>query len=305
MLFVSKIRTTLQAGDFKSQEYLVERLLEEGFSSTEIASACMTLLQNGEGATKPNTEEYERPEREERPERGGYREERRERYDDRGPRFERRERADQPSRYEERPPRGEFPAVRTYRPPQPAAKPAAIEKPTAEPASSKTTSPPVKPATAQTEAKVVTPKVETPSVAPKIDATATPTKPAPEKTYSDEEILASVKNPEPGERKKNLPPWADKKRAEAKPEKTPRPSRSTPKHQTRLWMNLGEAHTIKPIDIVNAISGETGLPGKVVGTVDVREKHLFVDVDSDNANAIIAKLNRTQIKGHKVKVKEA
>jgi ATP-dependent RNA helicase DeaD len=70
-------------------------------------------------------------------------------------------------------------------------------------------------------------------------------------------------------------------------------------------MNLGEAMDIKPIDVVNAVAGETGLPGKVVGTVDVRERHLFVDVDSEQANGIIAKLNRAQIKGHKVKVKVA
>ena len=70
-------------------------------------------------------------------------------------------------------------------------------------------------------------------------------------------------------------------------------------------MNLGDTHGIKPIDIVNAVAGETGLPGKVVGTVDVRERHLFVDVDSDQANGIIAKLNRAQIKGHKVKAKIA
>ena len=70
-------------------------------------------------------------------------------------------------------------------------------------------------------------------------------------------------------------------------------------------MNLGEVQEIKPIDIVNAVAGETGLPGKVVGTVDVRERHLFMDVETEHANAIIAKLNRTQIKGHKVKVKVA
>ncbi len=62
---------------------------------------------------------------------------------------------------------------------------------------------------------------------------------------------------------------------------------------------------IKPIDVVNAIAGETGLPGKVVGTVDVRERHLFVDVASEHANAIIAKLKRAQIKGHNLKVKIA
>ena len=70
-------------------------------------------------------------------------------------------------------------------------------------------------------------------------------------------------------------------------------------------MNLGEMQGIVPIDIVNAIAGETGLPGKVVGNVDVRERHLFVDVASDHASGIIAKLKRTRIKGNKVKVKVA
>ena len=70
-------------------------------------------------------------------------------------------------------------------------------------------------------------------------------------------------------------------------------------------MSLGEEMGVVPIDIVNTVAGETGLPGKVVGTVDIRERHLFVDVASEHANSIIAKLNRTQIKGHKVKVKVA
>ena len=60
-----------------------------------------------------------------------------------------------------------------------------------------------------------------------------------------------------------------------------------------------------PIDFVNSVAGETGLPGKVVGKVDVRERHSFVDVSSEHANGIIAKLNRAEIKGHKVKVKVA
>jgi ATP-dependent RNA helicase DeaD len=70
-------------------------------------------------------------------------------------------------------------------------------------------------------------------------------------------------------------------------------------------MNLGEKMGVVPIDIVNAIAGETGLPGKVVGNVDIRERHLFVDVATDHANAILARLNRTRIKGNKVKVKAA
>ena len=62
---------------------------------------------------------------------------------------------------------------------------------------------------------------------------------------------------------------------------------------------------VTPIDIVNAIAGETGLPGKVVGKVDIRERHLFVDVATDHAHAILARLNRASIKGNKVKVKAA
>jgi len=75
--------------------------------------------------------------------------------------------------------------------------------------------------------------------------------------------------------------------------------------QKRLWMNIGDEMGIVPNDIVNTIAGETGLPGNIVGTVDIRGRHLFVDVVAEHANGIIAKLNRTQIKGHKIKVKAA
>ena len=91
----------------------------------------------------------------------------------------------------------------------------------------------------------------------------------------------------------------------ATPERKAKKSRRTPEDQTRLWMNLGEEMGVVPIDIVNAVAGETGLPGKVVGTIDIRERHLFMDVSAEHANGIIAKLNRSEIKGHKVKVKVA
>jgi ATP-dependent RNA helicase DeaD len=136
--------------------------------------------------------------------------------------------------------------------------------------------------TRETQIPASTPKpVSSPAPAPA-------PKPA-EKTYSDEEIMASISNPE--------------KKAESKP--APKPSRRTPDGQTRLWMNLGEEQGVTPIDIVNTIAGETGLPGKVVGTVDVRERHLFADVASEHVKGIISKLNRTELKGHKLKVKVA
>jgi ATP-dependent RNA helicase DeaD len=85
----------------------------------------------------------------------------------------------------------------------------------------------------------------------------------------------------------------------------PKPSRRTPDEQTRLFMNVGTEMGIEPGDVVGAILGETGLPGKVVGKVDVRERHLFVDVATEHVKSIVAKLNRAQIKGRKLKVKIA
>ena len=87
--------------------------------------------------------------------------------------------------------------------------------------------------------------------------------------------------------------------------KLPKASRRTPDEQTRLFMNVGEEMGILPGDVVGAILGETGLPAKIVGTVDIRERHLFVDVASEHSHGIIAKLNRARLKGHKLKVKVA
>jgi ATP-dependent RNA helicase DeaD len=285
-IFVEKLRSVLASGEFQKQDHLVERLLEDGYASTDVASALIHLLQSGEAAKPaPKTEDYGRPPREERfddrrerPGRyddrreRGPRDDRRGRFDDRGERGYRDER---PSRFAD--PRPERP--RKFEERGAASVPASRPEKREVPVEKTVVPPPAKP-------------VE-------------PAQPAAEKTYSDEEILASVQNPEPT--KKPLPAWAEKKRAEAKPASSAKPkvSRATPSGQTRLWMSLGETQGITPIDIVNAVAGETGLPGKVVGTVDVREKHLFVDVAAEHANGIIAKLNRANIKGHKVKVKIA
>lgn len=297
--FLDKLRTQLTAGGFPSYEHLVERLEAEGFRSADIASALIHQLQNGEanrGASpgedqrEPSRERGddrrsygrdrgERGDRRDRPEtsRRGYGRDRGER-DERGTQSVGRDRAFTADR------RPQFDAVR---------KPIVAHKapPKAVVAPSATaTSPAAIPA-----ALVPPPQSATVQIKP-------PQKPAPvaQKTFTDEEILASVRNPEPKpESKLFLKPKP------APPAPKPKASRATPAGQTRLWLNVGEAQGVKPIDIVNAIAGETGLPGKVVGTVDVREKHLFVDVAEEHVNGIVAKLKRAEIKGQKVKVKVA
>jgi len=313
-LFLGKLRATLQSGEFKRNDHLIERLLEEGFSSTDVASACLAMLQGGDGGGKPNTEDYERDERQQRG--GGFRDGPRNPSDDRrGPRFDERE-SGPGARRPEAPLRPALPrpAAPLATAPRPAAPPAAAKPaPSIAPAPTPASPPTGAPAPVTVPKAAVSPPPSKPPVAaaaatPAPAAPAAP-KPAPVKTYSDKEILASVANPAPVRPKpgvgKPAPAAAAPKSGEIPTVDAEKPSRATPEDQTRLWMNLGEAMEVKPIDIVNAISGETGLPGKVVGSVDVRHRHLFVDVATEHAHSIIAKLNRAVIKGHKVKVKVA
>jgi ATP-dependent RNA helicase DeaD len=52
-VFFEKIRTTLEAKNFKPHDQLIDRLLDQGYASTDICSALIHLLQGSETASKP------------------------------------------------------------------------------------------------------------------------------------------------------------------------------------------------------------------------------------------------------------
>ena len=65
-VFIDKLRATLQSGDFKRHDQIIESLLEEGFASTDIISALINQLQGGgipPANTAPRPAEQPRPER--------------------------------------------------------------------------------------------------------------------------------------------------------------------------------------------------------------------------------------------------
>src|SRR5208282_5388547 len=70
LVFLDKLRATLTSGEYKRHDRLIERLLEEGFASTDIASALIHHLQNGDSAPAkpaPRPEEQPRVQRPPRP----------------------------------------------------------------------------------------------------------------------------------------------------------------------------------------------------------------------------------------------
>jgi ATP-dependent RNA helicase DeaD len=237
LVFLDKLRATLKSGEYKHHDRLIERLLEEGFASTDIASALIHHLHGGEAAPAKTAPRPARAEA--RPARP--------------PQF--------PERRDERPAAPPPPRVQpasrppapVHRPPPPAAVPASVTPPAAaKPAIRSTPKPPVK------------------ALAPPAPPAKDPGKPVEAK-------------------------------AAAKPKEKP----PTASFQKRLWINIGGEAGVVPNDIINTISGQTGLPAGIVGAVDIRERHLFVDVAAEHANSIISKLNRTQIKERKIKVKAA
>ena len=74
---------------------------------------------------------------------------------------------------------------------------------------------------------------------------------------------------------------------------------------TRLFVGLGREGGLRPGDLVGAISNEAGIPGKSIGAIDILDHTAFVEVPSGSAEAVVQALNRTTLRGRKVKVQVA
>lgn len=74
---------------------------------------------------------------------------------------------------------------------------------------------------------------------------------------------------------------------------------------TRLFINLGHKANIGPRDIVGAITGETGLPGRIIGSIEIRDRFSFVDVPTEHTDAIIQALNGSSLRGCRLAVDKA
>jgi len=75
-------------------------------------------------------------------------------------------------------------------------------------------------------------------------------------------------------------------------------------NMTRLFINVGKAHMVRPSDIVGAIAGETGLKGAQIGQIQLLPNFSLVDVPSDQAEHVIRTMSRAKIKGNKVNIRQ-
>lgn len=69
----------------------------------------------------------------------------------------------------------------------------------------------------------------------------------------------------------------------------------------RLKMNLGDAHGLRPGDVVGAIASEVGIPGKAIGEIAIFRNHTFVDISEKHVRKVLqASTGQYQLHGRPV-----
>ena len=73
----------------------------------------------------------------------------------------------------------------------------------------------------------------------------------------------------------------------------------------RLFLNIGKAQKVTPGDILGAVAGESNIPGKVAGSIDMYDGYTFVEVPNEYADTVIQSMKNARIKGKGVHAERA
>lgn len=73
----------------------------------------------------------------------------------------------------------------------------------------------------------------------------------------------------------------------------------------RLFINIGKKDRIRPKDILGAVAGESGMPGKLVGAIDMYDKYTFVEVPREYGMEVLESMKHAKIKGRSVNMEPA
>jgi ATP-dependent RNA helicase DeaD len=82
-----------------------------------------------------------------------------------------------------------------------------------------------------------------------------------------------------------------------------RPSRHATAGTTRLFVGTGRSSGIRPQDLVGAITGESSLSGRDIGTIEIADRFSLVEVPESAVDDLVAALRQTSIKGRRTTVR--
>jgi ATP-dependent RNA helicase DeaD len=73
----------------------------------------------------------------------------------------------------------------------------------------------------------------------------------------------------------------------------------------RLFLNVGRQQLIQPADIVRSIASQAGIPGNIIGLINIYDRFTFVEVPKDVAHQVIQAMQESTIKGRAVNIEPA
>ena len=73
----------------------------------------------------------------------------------------------------------------------------------------------------------------------------------------------------------------------------------------RLFINIGKSQRVTPGDILGAVAGESGIPGRLVGSIDMYDGYTFVDVPAEYEEDVLNAMSHARIKGKHIHVEKA
>jgi ATP-dependent RNA helicase DeaD len=82
-----------------------------------------------------------------------------------------------------------------------------------------------------------------------------------------------------------------------------RPARKSRPDAARLFIGLGRAAGVRPQDLVGAITGESSLSGRDIGSIEISDRFALVEVPRAAADEVVQALRKTKIKGRKATVR--
>ena len=71
----------------------------------------------------------------------------------------------------------------------------------------------------------------------------------------------------------------------------------------QLWIGGGRRANIRPGDLVGAIANEAGVPGSVVGAIQIYDDFALVDVQASVVDAVAHALRGAKIRGQQLPVR--
>ncbi len=73
----------------------------------------------------------------------------------------------------------------------------------------------------------------------------------------------------------------------------------------RLFLNIGRGHNVKPGDILGAIAGESGVSGRMIGSIEMYDNYTFVEVPADCTDEILEAMRNVRIRGKNIRMEKA